>query len=60
MEAILILTEIATAFARDELVRVAGAQEFAGDERGFFNEADKALYAAKAQGKDCVVAANEG
>lgn len=33
MEAILILTELATEFARDELVRVAGAQEFKGDER---------------------------
>jgi len=33
MEAILILTELATAFARNELVRIAGAQEFEGDER---------------------------
>jgi len=33
MEAILILTELSNEFARDELVRVAGADEFKGDER---------------------------
>ena len=35
-----------------------GVAEFRGDKKAFFNEADKALYAAKAGGKDCVVAAN--
>lgn len=34
-----------------------GISSFRGDERAFFNEADQALYRAKAQGKDCVVAA---
>ena len=32
MEAVLILTELGSAFARGELVRVAGEQKFAGDE----------------------------
>jgi len=36
-----------------------GVAGFCGDARAFFNEADKALYAAKAGGKNCVVAANE-
>jgi len=34
-----------------------GVSTFRGDEKAFFNQADQALYRAKAQGKDCVVAA---
>jgi diguanylate cyclase (GGDEF)-like protein len=37
-----------------------GVAPFRGDERGFFNEADQALYRAKALGKDCVVVAEAG
>ena len=33
-----------------------GVAEYRGDERAFFNEADRALYKAKDSGKDCVVA----
>jgi diguanylate cyclase (GGDEF)-like protein len=33
-----------------------GVSSFYGDEKAFFNEADRALYRAKAKGKDCVVA----
>jgi len=32
-----------------------GAALYAGDPKRFFNEADRALYRAKAEGKDCVV-----
>jgi diguanylate cyclase (GGDEF)-like protein len=32
-----------------------GVAAFRGDEKAFFNEADRALYRAKALGKDCVV-----
>jgi diguanylate cyclase (GGDEF)-like protein len=34
-----------------------GVAEYRGDERAFFNDADRALYRAKDAGKDCVVAA---
>ncbi|MGH0035563.1 MAG: diguanylate cyclase [Myxococcota bacterium] len=34
-----------------------GVAEFTGDRKSFFREADKALYRAKAMGKNCVVAA---
>jgi len=34
----------------------AGVTTYRGDEKAFFNEADRALYRAKAAGKDCVVA----
>lgn len=33
-----------------------GVAEFSGDRKALFNDADRALYRAKAQGKDCVVA----
>jgi diguanylate cyclase (GGDEF)-like protein len=36
-----------------------GVAEFDGDAGALFDEADKALYAAKAGGKNCVVATNE-
>jgi diguanylate cyclase (GGDEF)-like protein len=36
-----------------------GVAGFRGDEKALFNEADKALYRAKASGKDCVVVADE-
>jgi diguanylate cyclase (GGDEF)-like protein len=34
-----------------------GVAQFKGDRKNFFREADKALYRAKAMGKNCVVAA---
>jgi diguanylate cyclase (GGDEF)-like protein len=37
-----------------------GVAAFAGDRRRFFGDADRALYAAKHAGKDCVMAASEG
>jgi diguanylate cyclase (GGDEF)-like protein len=37
----------------------AGVTTYRGDEKAFFNEADRALYRAKAAGKDCVVAWEE-
>jgi diguanylate cyclase (GGDEF)-like protein len=37
----------------------AGVTTYRGDEKAFFNEADRALYRAKAAGKDCVVASDE-
>ena len=45
----------------DEIVRLRttvsiGVARFRGDRRAFFNDADRALYRAKASGKDCVVA----
>jgi diguanylate cyclase (GGDEF)-like protein len=36
-----------------------GVATFKGDERGFFTDADRALYAAKSRGKDCVVSSDE-
>jgi PleD family two-component response regulator len=36
-----------------------GVTTYRGDEKAFFNEADRALYRAKAAGKDCVVASDE-
>jgi len=36
-----------------------GAAVFRGDEKELFRDADRALYAAKSQGKDCVVVAEE-
>jgi len=35
----------------------AGAAAFQGDDKALFNDADRALYRAKAAGKDCVVTA---
>jgi PleD family two-component response regulator len=35
-----------------------GVAPFRGDEKAFFNDADRALYRAKALGKDCVVVAD--
>jgi len=32
-----------------------GVALYDGDERRFFNDADRALYRAKAAGKDCVI-----
>jgi diguanylate cyclase (GGDEF)-like protein len=37
-----------------------GVAPFRGDEKAFFNDADRALYRAKALGKDCVVVAGMG
>jgi PleD family two-component response regulator len=34
-----------------------GVAEFAGDRKRFFHAADRALYRAKAAGKNCVMAA---
>ena len=34
-----------------------GVAEFAGDRKRFFDAADRALYRAKAAGKNCVMAA---
>jgi diguanylate cyclase (GGDEF)-like protein len=36
-----------------------GIAEYAGDRRGFFDTADRALYRAKAAGKNCVVGAED-
>jgi len=36
-----------------------GVAEYAGDRRGFFDTADRALYRAKAAGKNCVVGAED-
>ena len=36
-----------------------GVARFRGDEKAFFNDADRALYRAKDSGKDCVVVAEE-
>jgi diguanylate cyclase (GGDEF)-like protein len=35
-----------------------GVAAFRGDEKAFFNDADRALYRAKGLGKDCVVVAD--
>jgi diguanylate cyclase (GGDEF)-like protein len=35
-----------------------GVAAFRGDEKAFFNDADRALYRAKSAGKDCVIAAD--
>ena len=37
-----------------------GVASFRGDEKALFNDADRALYRAKALGKDCVVVADSG
>jgi diguanylate cyclase (GGDEF)-like protein len=37
-----------------------GVAQFRGDEKAFFNDADRALYRAKNAGKDCVMVADEG
>ncbi len=37
-----------------------GVATFRGDEKAFFNDADRALYRAKDAGKDCVMTADEG
>ncbi len=37
-----------------------GVAQYRGDEKAFFNEADRALYRAKNAGKDCVCAAERG
>jgi PleD family two-component response regulator len=36
-----------------------GVSLYGGDVKRFFNEADRALYRAKAEGKDCVVLYSE-
>ena len=36
-----------------------GVAAFRGDEKAFFNDADRALYRAKASGKDCVITSEE-
>jgi GGDEF domain-containing protein len=36
-----------------------GVAIFDGDERRFFNDADRALYRAKAAGKDCAMGAGD-
>jgi diguanylate cyclase (GGDEF)-like protein len=36
-----------------------GVTTYRGDEKAFFNEADRALYRAKAAGKDCIVVSDE-
>jgi diguanylate cyclase (GGDEF)-like protein len=36
-----------------------GVAQYRGDEKSFFNEADRALYRAKSAGKDCVSVADE-
>ncbi len=40
-----------------EVTASFGVAAFCGDEKAFFNDADRALYRAKAMGKDCVIAA---
>ena len=37
----------------------AGVTTYRGDEKAFFNEADRALYRAKDAGKDCIVVSEE-
>jgi diguanylate cyclase (GGDEF)-like protein len=41
-----------------EVTMSIGVALYDGDEKGFFNAADRALYRAKAAGKDCVVFAD--
>ena len=41
-----------------EVTASLGVAAFRGDEKAFFNDADRALYRAKALGKDCVVVAD--
>ena len=36
-----------------------GVSVYNGDAKRLFNEADRALYAAKAAGKDCVIVADQ-
>jgi GGDEF domain-containing protein len=36
-----------------------GAAVFRGDEKELFRDADRSLYTAKSQGKDCVMVAEE-
>jgi diguanylate cyclase (GGDEF)-like protein len=36
-----------------------GVTTYRGDEKAFFNEVDRALYRAKAAGKDCIVVSDE-
>ena len=36
-----------------------GVTTYRGDEKAFFNEADRALYLAKDAGKDCIVVSDE-
>ncbi len=43
-----------------EVTASLGVAAFRGDEKAFFNDADRALYRAKAAGKDCVVVAGAG
>jgi len=42
-----------------EITASFGVSVFRGDEKAFFNDADSALYRAKAAGKDCVVVAED-
>jgi len=41
--------------ARVEITVSIGVVKFRGDEKAFFNDADRALYRAKGAGKDCVM-----
>jgi PleD family two-component response regulator len=43
--------------ARLDITVSVGVAVYHGDRAAFFHEADRALYAAKGSGKDCVVAA---
>jgi diguanylate cyclase (GGDEF)-like protein len=43
-----------------EVTASLGVAAFHGDEKAFFNDADRALYRAKALGKDCVMVADAG
>ena len=44
----------------DEPLTVSiGVSCFDGDERAFFDQADRALYRAKNEGRDCVIVAEE-
>ena len=36
-----------------------GVAQYRGDEKAFFNQADRALYRAKKSGKDCVCTAED-
>ena len=39
---------------RIQITASFGVAQYRGDDKAFFNDADRALYRAKANGKDCV------